>query len=88
MKLVGTLVRPEFVGRVVDILRMLGYLHVGVGRDLPAGSPGGSDAVRVEVLVKEVDAPGAAVALSRATSKDPHPVFVTDVVTGGALTWG
>jgi hypothetical protein len=88
MKLVGTSVRPELVGRVVDILRMLGYTHVGVGRDQPAAPLDGADAVRVEVLVKEVDAPGVAVALSRATSKDPHPVFVTDVVSGGALTRG
>jgi hypothetical protein len=89
MKLVCTAVRPEVAGPVVDMLRTLGYTHVGLGRDEPAAAPDGPEAlagaepghasVRVEVLVREVEAPGAAVALSRATSKDPHPVFVTDV---------
>jgi hypothetical protein len=89
MKLVSTFVQPELVGRVVDMLRTLGYTHVGLGHEDPAAAPDGSEAlvgdepghpsVRVEVLVKEVDAPGAAVALSRATSKDPHPVLVTEV---------
>lgn len=72
MKLVSTSVRHELVGSVVDMLRTLGYRNYGFG-------DGDPDSVRVEVLVREVDAPRAAVALSRATSRDPHPVFVTDV---------
>lgn len=74
MKLVSTAVRPEFVGPVLDMLRTLGFRNYGVEQGISAGTD-----LRVEVLVKEVDAPRAAVALSRVTSKDPHPVFVTDV---------
>jgi len=95
MKLVGTSVRPELVARVVDILRMLGYRDVSLGQEPTAdGAAARTDdepsraSVRVEVRVKEVDAPGAAVALTRATSKDPHPVFVTDVAPVGAPSWG
>ena len=94
MKLVGTSVRPDLVGRVVDILRMLGYRDVSLGQDpaadvaVPAGDEPSRASVRVEVRVKEVDAPGAAVALSRATSKDPHPVFVMDVASVEVPSWG
>lgn len=72
MKLVCTTVRIDQVGRVLDMLRTLGYTHVGVGE---ADAP---DAVRLEVHVKQVDARSAAVALARATSQDPQPVHVIE----------
>lgn len=72
MKVVCTTVRPDQVGRVVDMLRTLGHADVRLDQDDAAV------AVRLEVLVKQVDATGAAIALARATSQDPHPVLVTD----------
>jgi len=88
MKLIATSVHPDRVARVVDILRTLGYTNVGFDQDDPAAA---HPAVLVEVLVKDFDAPRAAVALSRATSSDPHPVFVTDVsplAFAGDASWG
>ena len=88
MKLIATSVHIDRVARVVDILRTLGYTNVGFDQDDPAAA---HPAVRVEVLVKDFDAPRAAVALSRATSSDPHPVFVTDVsplAFAGDASWG
>lgn len=72
MKVVRTTVRTDQVGRVVDMLRTLGYTRVGLAQ----GDAG--ETVQLEVLVKQVDATGAAIALARATSQDPHPVQVTD----------
>ncbi len=72
MKVVRTTVQTDQVERVVDMLRTLGYSRVGLGQ----GDVG--ETVQLEVLVKQVDATGAAIALARATSQDPHPVHVTD----------
>lgn len=77
MKRVCTSVRPEAVAPIVDILRTLGYAEVSADR--AAGEPE-ADLVRLEVLVRQVEATRAVAALSRATAKDPHPIVVDEAV--------